>query len=237
MKKQHSDYMNTQVNKDEIRKTFFDHWQNIEILLEFDDEHFNSTHQEARIAIINLLATGKDDIYPGTQEVRKRRVLSANEIKEEINKELEHKIKKSNLYFHLQKLEEFGFIKVVDALPYGKREIAYYGRTARVFVPKAGKKQKESPLLDDNIPALIKTFNPEVIEEHIKSTLDKLSGIHKYDNPARVDWMRDNEDNLRASEIDFRELHGFLSILQRYNDTVCQAIKEISEMLNFNQNE
>ena len=229
--------MSTQVNKDEIRKTFFDHWRNIPLIREFDDEVFESFHQEARVAIIDLLVKGKDDIYPGSQEVRKRRVMSANEIKEDINKSLEHKIKKSNLYFHLQKLEEFGFIEVVDSLPYGKREIAYYGRTARVFVPKASKYKRETPMLDDNIPALVKTINPDITDEQIEATLNKLAGIQNYDGQAQLEWMVNNEDNLRASEIDLRELHGYLSIIQRYNETVCQGVKEMAEMLNFKQNE
>ena len=223
-----------------IRAIFFDHWKSLPLIREFEQTVFASVTQEARLAIMDVLANGKDDIYPGSQEIRKRRVLSANEIKEEINKNLEYPVKKSNLYFHLQKLEELEFIQVVDYIPYGKREIAYYGRTARVFVT-AKYEDKENPVLhNENIPILIKlikTISPDVTGEQINDSLNKVSGIYKYDHNSLTEWMRENEDILGASDIDFRDLHQLMSIIQRYNTTTSQGLKEIANMLKFKQND
>lgn len=238
MKIPYCDYMSIQANKDEIRKTFFDHWRDdIPLLLEIDQEMYESSQIQARFEIIDVLAIGIDDIYPGTQEVKKRRVLNASEIKEEINKRLNHKIKKSNLYFHLKKLEEIGFIELVNSLPYGKREIAYYGRTARAFVPKGESEKMKHILLDhENVQTLIKDLNTSITDSQIVETLEKLSGIYTLDTHGIVEWMNKNEDKLRSSEIDFRKLFEFLSVLQRHNQTVSEGIIEMAEMLGFKQN-
>ncbi|MHA2250225.1 MAG: hypothetical protein ACXAD7_07680, partial [Candidatus Kariarchaeaceae archaeon] len=80
----------------EIRKKFFDYWDDLETVLELDEEKSKIIDQEVRMAIIETIAVGMDDIYPETNETKKRHAFTARELNLEVNNKVGEVIKKSN---------------------------------------------------------------------------------------------------------------------------------------------
>ncbi|MHA2253782.1 MAG: helix-turn-helix domain-containing protein, partial [Candidatus Kariarchaeaceae archaeon] len=181
----------TQKENIEIQKKFFDFWQDLENFIELDEETSKATLQEIRGSILSILAIGIDDVYPGTKKTKKRHALTAKELNKLVNERVGEQVKKSNLYFHLQKLEEAGLVKEIDKIPTGKRYIHYYGRTAKAYLPVHSKEKKMYGEFYAKLPELIQKIQPHVSEEEIIEVVDSIEEINhkKYPSAPLGQWL------------------------------------------------
>ncbi len=191
--------------------------------------------QSIRGAIVFVLKNGIMDEFPGTSEPRRRRVLSASEIKKEIEKQLDEPVKKANLYFHLEKLEKCGFVKEVDRIASGKRNTTYYGRTAKMFTPKYKGKIQFNLHKSDQFLEILQRLNPEVSLTQLHETVNSIDGFNQYDMEAFIAWLEKEEQHLRGLDIDFVELSNGFSLLRRYSPKVIAGLAKLAKLLNLEQ--
>ncbi len=224
-------------SKEEIMTTFYSHWQNLPIYRELDPTKFKKLSQPIRHKIIAILSTGISDINPSTNENAKRHVLSAREIMDQLKSKFELEVKKSNLYFHIQQLEDEGIIEMVDQIPTGKRFTTYYSRTAKVFYPKnqeediREKVQEHSPLRQPEIKELIKRMNPDLSIEDIEKTMSEAEGINNFDQDLFRRWVNRNQQYTEGLDINFISFHNFISILNRYDMKTIKGLTKLAKYL------
>ncbi|MHA2251293.1 MAG: hypothetical protein ACXAD7_13100 [Candidatus Kariarchaeaceae archaeon] len=215
---------------------FFKYWEDLDnVLVDEEGEYEKIFSQVIRGAIVYVLKNGIYDEYPGTGEQRRRRVLSASEIKEEVEKRLEEPVKKANLYFHLDKLETRGFIKVVETIASGKRNTTYYGRTAKVFSPKYTGNNQFVLHKSEAFVEIIQRLNPDIDKKEILNTVSMIDGFNNYDTEAYVAWLEKEEEHLRGLDIDFVELSSAFSLFRRYSPTVIEGLAKLADLLNLEQ--
>ncbi|MFX1255352.1 MAG: hypothetical protein ACFFCZ_27365 [Promethearchaeota archaeon] len=219
-------------------KRFFKYWESLDKIKILPVDEFDKLNQEVRGAICDVLATGTDDVYPGTNEILKRHVLSANEIKDLVEKKLEREIKKNNLYFHLQELMKLNVIRIVDALKTkggrGKKYSAYYGRTAKMFLIGGPKEKKELNLLfEKEFLNLLKRLNPEISINELKQVINDIGTIRQNDFTYFVSWLKTHESILDDLNIDFRDLFSLVNLLKIHDSKIFQGIINLSKLLRF----
>lgn len=226
------------VEEMEIKKSFFDYWGHVENIVKLTQEQTKLVGQEIRAAIIDILALGIQDKDPMTDQPRKRHVLSAPELLEEINKRLDQPTKKSNLYFHLEKLEDAGLIKVVDQIPQGKRYTTYYGRTAKAFVPSDKEDQdreKLGHLLEDDIlVGLLDKISDKPVDE-IEQTVDHVFGLYfqKCPDEKLSQWLDKYQEIALLLDLDVRSLYNLFDLVSKYDIETIKAFQKFAELLDF----
>jgi DNA-binding transcriptional ArsR family regulator len=227
----------TQVGIIETRKKFFDFWQELKNFMELDEETSKVTEQEIRGTILDILAIGIDDVYPGTKKTMKRHALTAKELNKRVNERIGEQVKKSNLYFHLQKLEEAGLVKEIDKIPTGKRYIHYYGRTAKAFLPSGHSETKEmyEILLHEKLPQLIQKIQPQVSDEDISEVVETLDGLFfdKYPKAPLGKWLEAYQKHIIDLDIDIRRFIDLVGKISKYNPDTILRIQKLLKLLNF----
>ncbi|MHA2171332.1 MAG: hypothetical protein ACXAB7_15705 [Candidatus Kariarchaeaceae archaeon] len=231
------------LDKDEnydYKKIFFEYWDQLKIVEVVQPKMYAKIIENPiRGLVITVLADGMvDSDFMGIE--RKRHVLSASEllhlVNEVLNTENEKPANKANFYFHLQKLEDYGFITVVEQVPTGKLLTSYYGRTAKVFLNADFEKRKHytihrtQPFVD-----LIKRKNPEVSEDRITRMHEILEILNQRVPDYFPSWIEQNQMAFEGVDIDFRLLEQLVSILRRFGPQVGKVIAELAELLDIKQ--
>ncbi|OLS16382.1 MAG: hypothetical protein HeimC3_54980 [Candidatus Heimdallarchaeota archaeon LC_3] len=207
-------------------------------------EGWISIDQEVRKKILSILAEGIEEEWPsisGTK--RRRRALSAKEIRENLTKNLGHtkENKKEdeeytlqNVYFHLQKLVEGEYIKEVASLSTGRRPIMYYGRTAKILIPsqQPETKKKDSPFFN-NLVQVIKYIHPELTLEEIEETFNQLDKTSNIDQEIVKKWIEEKNNILQKVDVDYKELYLYLFKIRMMNSNTVSLYQKITEMLDF----
>lgn len=219
---------------------FVDYWQQIDIIRHFSGETLEGAlDQPVRKAIIQILSEGHMVTFDG--EERKLRVMNASQLLKRINEmanETPNKygleeIKRSNLYYHINALEERGFITEVGLIPKKNRLISYYGRTARVFLLDYGQEHQPELLSDENLPKLVASINPELSGKEIDSIIEGLALMYrKVDTEPITKWIEDHERQLRQSDVDIRHLHNIFHKILAFDSATIEAMRKFASAMN-----
>jgi hypothetical protein len=220
----------------------FDFWYDLPSIIFLDDGKYSKNYKQfPRKQIMDALVSGISEIHPKLNELRVRRALSAKEILDIINygkrPKDEFYLKKSNLYFHLQKLEDDSVIKVIEQIPTGKRFTTFYGRTAKIISPPIQSIKEEDMddyniFLDSEFKKLILTKNPNLDISELDSILNLAKNIKDRSAMEKLpDWLKEHESIIRDSDLDLRKLYELLDILIKYNDETVQALKKLRTLL------
>jgi len=232
----------------------YTHWEEIPIIRELNEQEFDvissaSDTLNLRFVIMKVLADGIDD--PDRDPDRKRHILSAAEIQQELDIRLEERITISNVYFHLQKLTGIDAVTIVGHLPTGRRSTAYYGRTARVFMLEE----------DRTLPIIEPIYPPETKSEQITDLFKLIHHLHpelstketeqlKIDllrvNEHRItmerqytdifsDWIKTNESTIRDMDPGLIDLYFTFQQLINYQQDIVNVMSKIKELLGFGE--
>ena len=121
-------------NMEDERRALLDHWDEIPAvaLIEASEKAFKS--HPARGGILAVLREGIEEEHP--EGKIRRHALSPKEIKGLLEEREGIDMSQTNLYFHLNTLEEAGAIQVVKKISEGRHRVAYYGRVGRLILPR-----------------------------------------------------------------------------------------------------
>ncbi|MHA2032826.1 MAG: winged helix-turn-helix domain-containing protein, partial [Candidatus Kariarchaeaceae archaeon] len=194
------------------RQILFENWDSIPAAKLIDVSKNVYKSNPIRISILKNLSEGLSD--DSTDDGLKiRHVLNVTEIKKLLQEKNDIKISQTNLYFHLNKLEEVGMIKEVATLlegPHKRNRTKYYGRVARhLFITdqqqsyeRIGKQFGEFKRLAD----LLEIELPENFLELPKKYVE-LSQKH-YSTLAH--WLSSHESIIEREKINDSEIFEFL---------------------------
>ena len=230
----------------------FDFWKDLQVVQEFSAETFKKIiGPSPRCTILDILVEGIEEPHPLNGELKIRRALSATEILDRLNgnkkKGIEAKtaidpdiepVKRTNLYFHLEKLEEHGVIKVISTTQTGKRSTTYYGRVAKALMPAHDVMHElyldpKQVLLDSaDFTTLLTRLSPDVSKSDIKKAIKLSKRMFNYNYTTQMeDWWAKNGDELQGLDFDIRKVFDLFSILYRYDHKTLSGLAKLSEML------
>jgi hypothetical protein len=218
------------------KKNLFDYWDHLKPIRLLPQQTFDKTKQEVRKAIAKALLLGIEDIYPGTDEKRKRHVLNAEEIRREVNKNLVDTVQKANLYFHLNELEKLEIVQVVEAISIdgSKRYTSFYGRTAKIYLLDTPKDKKEYKILDTpEFLSFLKEINPNLTEDKYNQVYELLDNINNFDHKPFISWFEKYNSQISSLDLDLTELHGLISFIKRFDANVFKGFAELAKLLDF----
>lgn len=221
----------------------FDFWADLPVLLTLEsDEYEKLLKPYPRGEILDILVEGMQENHPVTNELRSRRALSASEIMSKLNERASEKgveeIKKSNLYFHIQKLEDNGLIEARFKVEKGKRTTHYYIRTAKIVTMDAHNKYDDTAniLNDKEFLKFLKILNPDVSLDEIQRAT-RLA--NKKNDWKKIDilrpWLREHERELRDMDFDMRKLFDLISTLLRFNEKTMEGLNLLSKYLKLDE--
>jgi hypothetical protein len=212
------------------KSKFYSYWDEIDDIKLLAPSDFKKIRQQIRNAIIKVLTKGLEDRHKGKKVIR--RVLSANEIQIGVQNLLGLEVKKANLYFHLQVLEEIQAIEIVGNLALKKKLVSYYGKTAKAFLLTGQKEKPELDLLSDiNFLKFLSYLNPNVSNSDIKNILTSIAKIEDHDTSVFVNWMDKYGELLKDQDIDFIAFYKLITFLKIENPDVKNATNKLSELL------
>jgi DNA-binding PadR family transcriptional regulator len=163
--------------------------------------------------------------------LQKRRALSAKEIGSILSNEYGLKVKKANLYFHLQKLEDLKLLQIVDTTRTGKRFTSYYGRTAGIFLSEDDLKVMMYKIFnEENFKILIERLNNDVLPDEFANTIKELNKLNLFDMSVFDTWTTNNQTILGPLDIELYEFFRLFSIIYRFSKTVGVALNHLSQM-------
>jgi hypothetical protein len=221
------------------RMLLFDFWKNIPITCDMKASYHKIAFQEVRNIILDILREGiLEEVPLDKTKKRRRHALSAQECQKYVSERLERRIKLSNIYFHLGRLEELGFIREIVTIKGKRHDIAYYGRTAQLFY--FGGLDPDNKLEDEEkklgtITTIIKSLNPRIEEEKITELLEAILAHQEKRRKARSMWISNNSDLLNNLEFDILDIDKFLEIFEMTTQEGLQLAKEFNKLLRFDQ--
>lgn len=186
------------------RKTLYDHWRTIPsvTIIEAPKKFFSS--HPARSAILRILRAGIIEEDPEEPSRRmKRHALSPKEIKGLLNESEKIKMSQTNLYFHLNTLEEVGAIKVVAKLLEKRHKIAYYGRVARLILTS----DPEESLATyrrrfGEMGKLVRAMQPDIDPTRFDGLPEEYLEIKRRRDKMLADWIAGYDELMGAEGID-----------------------------------
>ncbi|MFX0173936.1 MAG: hypothetical protein ACFE9L_18785 [Candidatus Hodarchaeota archaeon] len=223
-----------QINLSQKKLTIINQWQEIPSILEIEDPGVKIRKQKLRSEILAILREGIKEYDKQRDEVIIRHVFSAKEMQEFLEKKLKKRPSLSNIYFHLEKLQESELIKVVASIKEGRHVTQYYGRTAKLFLYK----QKESDInleSDDKffqkLNELIKKFNPDRDTEFNEQLFFNLRMAKKRTSRRVQSWIQENEEILNELHLDLPKIYNLLTRIDILESE--ELYTEITRLLKF----
>ncbi|MHA2503694.1 MAG: hypothetical protein ACXAE3_12585, partial [Candidatus Kariarchaeaceae archaeon] len=153
-----------------------------------------------------------------------------------------------NVYFHLQKLEDTGLVRIVDSLPSGRRFTAYYGRTARVFMLEDDMTMPITETILDSpgnhyflekLPefiSLISGVSLDTAKEVVHQAMDANSHFmtsEKEYTKQYEEWTTRFEDQIRQTDLDLIKNYFLYIKLIDYQRQVSESFHKLKELMQF----
>ncbi|MFX0016478.1 MAG: hypothetical protein ACFFB2_15760 [Promethearchaeota archaeon] len=217
----------------ENRQVLFDHWHEIPSSKYLDVSKDKYYSHPVKREIVKLLREGIEDKSPdGRSTVR--HALNVQEIKDLLRQRKDIIMSPTNLYFHLDSLQEMGFIKIVTALQkgrYGRNKVKYFGRVARnLFVSseevsiseyneRFDEFKKLAGLLDISLPRDYSELPQKLLET--KQHYYKVLG----------NWLVEHEELIVEENLNLGVLYDFLKLINGINPRFHELFDELFSLL------
>ncbi len=215
------------------REILFDHWDKIPSFAYIDVPKDKYYSHPVKSEIVGLFREGIEEMSPeGKSKVR--HALNVIEIKELLEKRKDIVMSTTNLYFHLDVLEEIGLIKVVATLqkgPHGRIKVKYFGRVARnlfvgsdkislaSYTKRFEEFKKLASILKLSLPGDYSNLPQKLLET--KQHYYKVLGT----------WLVDHEDLIAKEKLDMGVLYDFLKMINEINPKYNVLFNEVFTLL------
>lgn len=200
---------------DKERQELYTYWDHTPAILERDHSIMEKIDEAiVRNIILKILRDGMEEEIDG--RVVSRHVLSAKELLNIVNSTLEKplihiskskertlgirkEIKISNIYFHLERLQEYDLVGVVKIILEGRHKVTYFARKAKLFLFSGGEdfvSKKMGEMIE-----VIKILNPQIERNEIKKKLNLLLEYEDDNKGKYMEWFENNQERLKG--VDF----------------------------------
>ena len=210
-----------------------DHWDTIPAFAYIDvpkDKYYSSP---VRSEIVGLFREGIEETSPeGTSIVR--HALNVTEIKDLLEKRKDIAKSTTNLYFHLDVLEEIGLIKVVTTLqkgPHGRIKVKYFGRVARNLFVGSEKISLASYTTRFKEFEKLASLKGLSLPKGYSDLPQKLLETKQHYYRVLGTWLVDHEDVIAKEKLDIGALYDFLKMINEINPKYNELFNEVFTLL------
>jgi len=138
----------------------------------------------------------------------------------------------TNLYFHLNTLEEAGAIKVVARLPEGRHRVAYYGRVGRLILPR----DPEQSLATyrrrfQEIAKLVRAKNPGVDTSELEGLPEEYLRVKMRKDRIMADWISRQDPAMSREGIDGTLIYELLKDIFSIEPGNIRLLKRIAALV------
>ena len=216
----------------EKKELLYSYWEKLPLVVSIDTPVDEVLTHEVRTHIIYFIRKGKEEKgSEGTKRIR--HAFSAKEILDQVNKKLEEKMKLQSLYFHIQKLQDYGLIDVVTTLHEGRHNIAYFGRTARGFVFESRKDRTKYDDYFTEAANFAKALNPSVSEDQFKDLLQEFKAINIESDKETIQWLQEQADFINENNIDAAPMYSLLRRINYQNSKMTALLEKVAELIGY----
>jgi len=212
----------------DARKILYDFWKELPLVKIFDVPSEIMESHQVRPAIMRILREGVPD---DEESGRLRHALNNKEI---VNTLLERngiRMTQQNLYFHLNKLEEIGYIKVVARIREGRHNVAYYGRASRIILRRDPEESLDKyERWFQEMGKLAKAREPKFNVDLLEGLAEEYLGIMRRRDRAQGEWMASNEELIYERGIDIYTIFKFLKAMDVMDPEYIGFIKKVREL-------
>jgi len=213
------------------RQVLFEYWRDLKRIQLMDVPSDIIESHPVRPAIMKILRAGIPD---EGKSGRLRHALNTKEIQALLDRD-GIKMSQHSLYFHLKKLEEIGYIKVVARIREGRHNVAYYGRTSRTLLrrdPEESLEKYEKWLQE--MGRLVKVKKPEFDMDQLKGLAEEYLEIMRRRDRALGEWMASNEELIYEAEIDSYSLFKFIQAMDVVAPENLEFIRKVRVIFEIN---
>ncbi|MFX0210517.1 MAG: hypothetical protein ACFFDT_31345 [Candidatus Hodarchaeota archaeon] len=183
--------------------------------------------------IVRLLREGVEEkTSEGKSKVR--HALNVIEIKELLKKRKDIVMSATNLYFHLDSLQEMGLINVVATLqkgPHGRNKVKYFGRVARnLFVSSEEVSLSNYTERFNEFEKLANILQLSLPKDYSKLP-QKLLETKQQNYKVLGNWLVDHEDFVAEEKLDIGVLYDFLKMINEINPKYNNLFNEVFSLL------
>ncbi|MCY3410548.1 MAG: helix-turn-helix domain-containing protein [Candidatus Heimdallarchaeota archaeon] len=195
----------------------YQQWRELPLVRELDVDIIQKIlSQPTRKGILDILSEGISDENCELLNLSKRHVMSANEILEKLQEQGEQ-ITLQNVHFHIKKLQEADLVVQVAVLLENKHNVAYYGRTAKIFTREGtnhlNKEYMQKALGDPLIEYLLEK-HPDIKRKELQSNFDTYhERLVRFYNRV-VDFINEEFESIDRQDFD---LILFINLLNYYS--------------------
>ena len=217
----------------ELHKELRIAWEQTPLIVKIPNDDFKILYQENRYMILRALNKG---IHESELDYT-RHILTAHEILDYVQNNHKEDTKLTNIYFHLQKLQEKGMIKEVTQIQTGKRPKTYYGRTAKIFLNTEDMGYDVEDEFIKKLIIIIKTLQPQLDESEIKQYFQDLNEF-AWENEEIIlgKWFSTHKELLDKVDIDSARLYLFLAKLLDFDTVYKDYNNRLVDLLLLNDN-
>ena len=227
-------YMSKKSNKKEQEKIelLYNYWETLPLVENIGLPSEEVLSHEVRTLILYFIRKGKEE-YTKENGKRVRYAFSAKELLEMANKKLEEKMKLQSMYFHLQKMQDYGIIEVIATLHEGRHNVAYFGRTARGFLFES---KKEKTKYDDYFAEagrFAKALDNTISEAKFKEFLKEFKEISEEADKETIQWLQERREFINKNNIDSATLYSFLRRVNYQNKRMTTLLQEVANLIGY----
>jgi len=208
------------------RRALIDHWDEIPAvaLIEAPEKAFKS--HPARGAILAVLREGIEE------DGAVRHALSPKEIKGLLEEREGIEMSQTNLYFHLNTLEEAGGITVVKRLPEGRHRVAYYGRVGRLILPR----DPEESLATyrrrfEELAKLVRAKHPGIDASELEELPEEYLRVKMRKDRIMADWISRQDPVMSREGIDGVLIYELLKDVFSIEPENIRLLKRIADLV------
>jgi DNA-binding PadR family transcriptional regulator len=224
-------------------------WENTELFKSISFEKFRLMNEnELRKQIIKIFRDG----VPIEGSNKRRHVLSAIEVLNIINKKITEfnekmsqkdegtngtlyktHLKKTMFYYHINELENAGYIEKVIEIKEKKKWVTYYNRTAKLFLADFAEDEEHLNIIN-NLHRLIKIMNPEVSQADLDDLEKETIEIKKELSQMYKSWIVENQKLIDDFDVKIQEIFSFFKMIEYSHPRLQEIANFHLEKLNFN---
>ena len=193
---------------------------------------------EVRSFIIKYLRDGLEDEFGKNLEFSRRHAFTAKELHTAYMKiQNSQKYSLSNFHFHIKTLVEDGYLEEIAKILEGRHYIAYYGRTAIIFMGQYDNITTDASVQDifGPIKQIAKEINPEINSEVIDQLVDE-NLLSMQDFYFRLfSWIKDKYPLLYKSNVDLKSFVKVIGHYAFFNKKFAQISEKVGALIDLDE--
>ncbi|MBK5112153.1 MAG: hypothetical protein KGD59_07730 [Candidatus Heimdallarchaeota archaeon] len=214
----------------EKKELLYSYWEKLPLIVSIGIPGEEVLTHEVRNLILYFIRKGKEEKWiEGTK--RFRYSFSAKELLDMANKKLGEKMKLQSMYFHLQKMQEFGLLDVVATLHEGRHNVAYFGRTARGFLFESKKDRTKYDDYFAEAGRFAKALNPKISGDQFKDLLKEFKAINIESDEQLKQWLEERAEFINENNIDSATMYSFLRRINYHNRKMTALMEKVAELI------